>query len=168
MERRGFGIRAVAVILDAIFVAVISYTLSLVFGATLGAVVGGLLGGPAGGVAGGAAGAFYLTGSLAVLLTFLYGLIEAFTGASPAKRLLKMRIMNADSTEAATGTLFFRYLLKNSATALTILASLTGLTFLADLGGIAGMIIVLGFFLTLTASKQGVHDRIAKTAVYGT
>ncbi|GAB7080755.1 RDD family protein [Megalodesulfovibrio paquesii] len=166
MQRKGFGPRLGAAILDFLIVLVGVGIISFFFSATLGAILGGTLAGPAGGVAGGAAGAYYLTAVLFTLLVFGYGLIEAFTGASPGKRMIGL-IIRKDTGEAAPlATLLLRYLLKNSGSALTFLATVTGMSLFETLSQFAAAAITLGFLLTLGESRQALHDRLAGTAVY--
>ena len=167
MDRKGFGPRLGAAILDFLIVLVCVGILALLFGTTIGALLGGTVAGPAGGVAGGLAGAYYLTPMLFPPLAFAYGLIEAFTGASPGKRMIGIIIRTDSGQPAPLATLLLRYLLKNAGSALAFLALLTHLNTLNSLSTLASAAITLGFLLTLGESRQALHDRIVGTAVYG-
>lgn len=167
MDRKGFGPRLGAAILDFLIVLVGVGIISFFFSATLGALLGGAVAGPAGGVAGGAAGAYYLTAVLFSVLVFCYGLIEAFTGASPGKRMIGIIIRKANGRPAPLGTLLLRYLLKNAGSALACVATVTGSGMVDNLSRLAAAAITLGFLLTLGESRQALHDHIAGTAVYG-
>jgi len=171
MENRiGFGQRFLAWLIDGI--------ISVVGGAVIGAMLGGILGGAAGAAAGsggsgGAAGGAQMGGLLGAMLGAvagiavfgtLYGLIEAFTGASPGKMILKIKIGNADGTAASVGTLFLRYVIKNIGLVCSVLALVVAPLIL--LGRLLGFVVFIGCFFVLGEARQALHDMIAKTAVY--
>lgn len=171
-ERIGFGLRLGAALID--------FAISIVAGLIVGALLGGVVGGAAG-AAGAAAGgeeaaataaAGGIIGALvgAVLGIYivgvLYGLIEGLTGASPGKRILKIKIGNQDGTPAVIQTLLLRYALKNGNLLLSFVAGITGLGFLGSLGNLWGLVIFIGCFFVLGEARLAIHDRIAKTAVY--
>lgn len=166
MQRKGFGPRIIAWLIDVFLVIIVVSVLSFFFSATIGAVLGGSVGGPVGGVAGAGLGAYVLTTPLFALLAVGYGLIEAFTGASPGKRILGLKIREADGDEAATSHLLVRYAVKHSGSALAFLAGVLDSALLQNLGTLAGMLIMLGFLLTLGASRQALHDKLTGTAVF--
>lgn len=175
-QRIGFGPRLGALIIDLVLVVVGGGILGTLFGGALGGAIGAgaaeaaaaaegvdpeaaaALGGVLGAVAGAAVGI--------AIFTSLYGLIEAFTGASPGKMLIKIKIGNADGTQAPVGKLLLRYALKNSGTLINTLAALIGVTALGRLGGLCGLAVVIGCFFALGEAKQALHDMIAGTAVY--
>ena len=92
--------------------------------------------------------------------------MEAFTGQSPGKMVLKIKNANADGTAASTGTLVMRALLKYGSTVFTILAGVAGVAVLATVGQVWGLVIFIGCFFVLGAKRQAIHDLIAKTAVF--
>ena len=114
---------------------------------------------------GGAAGAFVGAMMGIGLVGTFYGLIEAFTGASPGKMVLGIKIGLAEGTAAPVSTLLIRYAVKNSGTILQLLGSI-GLAFLIPVAGLASLVIFVGCFFVLGQNKQALHDLVAKTAVY--
>lgn len=98
--------------------------------------------------------------------SLLYMFIEAFTGASPGKMILSLKVGTENGEKGDTWLYFTRFALKNSSALLGLAGRTTGLVFLNSLGGFAGMIIFLGCFLVLGIKKQAFHDILAKTAVF--
>ncbi len=172
-ERVGFGPRVEAVVIDAICCGIIGGVVGLV-GGSLGGAAGGAAGAASGGQEGAVFGAFFgaMAGfALGFYIAFsiacsLYGLWEGFTGAAAGKRLLGLRIANADGTRASVGRLLLRYTAKNIGFVLAVLAGITGLGGLERLGSLAQFVIFIGCFFVLGSAHQALHDRAAKTAVY--
>jgi len=177
MENRvGFGKRLGALILDIIVISIVGYIIaSFVLKdmiadalATAESVAGdpdavveaaaGMMGGIMDGIM--AAMAAY---SVAYLLIFL---MEGLVGYSPGKLMLGIRIGTADGKKAGIDKLMIRYAIKNANSILGVIAFMTGMLLLTTIGNIAGLIWFIGCFFVLGASKQGLHDMIAKTAVY--
>jgi len=115
---------------------------------------------------GGAIGAVIGVIAAAVVISLVYFLVEGFTGYTLGKFLLGIRIANADGTAASISQLLGRYAVKHSSELLRLLGMFLAAPFLFRLGGLAGLIVFIGCFLALSADKQALHDRIAKTAVY--
>lgn len=103
---------------------------------------------------------------LSMLLSLLYSSTEAFFGTSPAKFLLGMRIRLDDGSPAPSSVLVLRFLAKNLQMILEIAALYLVIPALGSIAVAAGAVITLGFLLTLTNSRQALHDRLAGTAVY--
>jgi uncharacterized RDD family membrane protein YckC len=173
-ERVGFGPRFGASILDVVFSIVLGLALAPV-GAAIGVGVGQAAGGAMGAtedevLIGQAAGGIFgmLLGAIAMiwLAAVLYGLIEAFTGASPGKMILGLKIGNQDGTSAEMTTYLIRWAVKNSGTILAALAGLLSVKFIGTIGNLASLAIFVGCFFVLGASRQAFHDLAAKTAVY--
>ena len=164
-KRIGFGKRFGAMILDVLIGGFGGGIFGMVFGGSIGALVGKAVGGEDTTV-GGFLGAFigFLLGP--IIFTVVYGLIEGFSGASVGKMILGIKIANEDGTKAKTGKYFSRYLLKNIAFIGAALGYLTGIYILKTIGGYGGLIIFIGCFFVLGASKQSLHDKIVKTAVF--
>lgn len=172
-ERVGVPKRAVALIIDAILIGI--------GGTVSGAVLGGLLGTAAGGIAGAAGGTENVAASATVggfigviagvaigvtVIGVVYNLIEGFTGASPGKMLLGIKIGNADGTTAELSTLLYRYAIKNVGLLSGSLGFAVGISVLRSLSGLLGLIVFVGYFFAFGVAKQALHDVIAKTAVY--
>lgn len=173
-SRAGFGLRLAASLLDLVLIVIGGVLIGSVFGALLGSIFGEMLGSfeSASGqtISGAQAGGFFggLLGSLIGISVFgaLYNLLEGFTGATVGKMLIGLKIGDADGTNAGSGQLFFRYLLKNIAFVCSLLAGILGIAILTKVGYVLGFIWFLGCFLVLRRSRQGLHDMIAGTAVY--
>jgi uncharacterized RDD family membrane protein YckC len=172
MENRiGFGKRLGALLLDCVLVGVLVGLLGGVVGGMLGLTAGTLAGAGSDAAAEGAiSGA--LLGSImgmiaaAAVIGLVYFLVEGFTGFTLGKLILGIRVANEDGSQAAVPTLLGRWALKNINFLLTIAALVTGVTALRALGSLGGLVIFVGCFMVLGATKQALHDRIVKTAVY--
>jgi uncharacterized RDD family membrane protein YckC len=176
MEKRvGFGPRLGAAALDFVLVCIVS----LIFGGALGALLGlgaGAIAGAAsnegGEAAAGAAAAGAAIGALGgmaigiYVFGFLYSLIEAFTGASPGKMVLKLKVGLEDGRNAPLASYVSRWAVKYAGTLIGLVALLPGLALLGTVGSLAGFVIFIGCFLVLGDKRQALHDMAAKTAVF--
>ena len=102
----------------------------------------------------------------AVLMGFIYNLIEGFTGNTPAKYLLGIKIGNQDGTKASQGKLMGRFAIKNISSIIGLIAIALMASTLNTIGSVLGFVIFIGCFFVLGESKLALHDMIAKTAVY--
>lgn len=107
-----------------------------------------------------------------LLSPILYWSIEAFTGASPGKRILGMRVMREDGAPAQPSIIAMRTAIKISDKILKLIAILyvadviaRGVTSAASL---VSIVITIGCFMVLSAKKQALHDMIARTAIFRT
>ena len=162
-NRIGFGPRLGAVLIDSIFIILITTPLMLL-GITAGITAFLGLDDAIGGQ--GDEQAFAVIGiGLGVLSAILvaglisigYGLIEAFTGASPGKRVLGLQVANEDGSKGDTKLFLLRWALKNSGNLLTFI--------LPGISSIFGLVFFFGCFATLGEKKQALHDIIMKSAV---
>jgi len=174
MEQRvGFGKRLGAFLLDGVIVWVAAYL--------LGGTILGLLGGKLGSLASpdmtgvdpaaaaltaGMMGAMMGVIAAAAVLGTVYFLVEGFTGYTLGKLLLGIRVASADGRQAPLSQLLARFAMKNINFLCTVLAALTGVALLGTVGNLLGLAIFVGCFFVLGASRQALHDMIAKTAVY--
>ncbi len=172
--RIGFGSRLIAGLIDGFLSTVGGLMIGFIAGGALGGALGSLFGiasgEPEGVLVGGGVGALAgaLFGALIGigLFSLFYGLIEALTGASPAKRMLSLKIRNADGSEAPIGRLVLRYALKNCAFFISLAGGILGVDAFSWLSGLAGLAIFIGCFFVLGYERQALHDMIAETAVY--
>jgi uncharacterized RDD family membrane protein YckC len=174
MEKRvGFGPRLGAWLIDLVVVCIISLLFGGIIGTLFGVGAGTLAGAAAEGEGAAATGA--MVGALAFLAglavgfavsSFLYSLIEAFTGASPGKMILKLKIGFEDGRNAPVSTYVARWAVKNSGTLIAVVALMPGLHLLSPVGSLAGFVIFIGCFLVLGDKRQALHDMAAKTAVF--
>lgn len=174
MEKRtGFGLRFAAALIDLAIVAVVGFVAGAAIGGLLGGGVGGVLGGPTGGegaASGAALGAAVgaIVGAVAAFggFVFLYSLIEAFTGASPGKMALGLRVGTADGHRGSTALYVKRWAIKYSGTLLGLLGAVPGLHIFGLVAPPAGFIVFAGCFLALGDKRQALHDLGAVTAVF--
>ena len=173
MERRvGFGPRFAAVLIDIAVVAIVGFAAGAAIGGMLGSGIGGVLGGSEGGdaAAGAALGATVgaALGAVAAFggFVFLYSLIEAFTGASPGKLILGLKVGTAEGRRGSPPLYLKRWAIKYSGTVLGLLGAIPGLHALGLFAPAAGLVIFVGCFLVLGDKRQALHDMGAATAVF--
>ena len=173
MEKRvGFGPRFAAALIDLAIVAVLGFVAGATIGGLLGGGIGAALGGSSG--EGGASGAALGSAVGAVLgavaafggFVFLYSLIEAFTGASPGKMALGLKVGLEDGRRAGAGVYTRRWAVKYSGTLLGLVGALPGLHIAGLVAPVAGLVVFAGCFLVLGDKQQALHDMAAKTAVF--
>lgn len=162
-NRIGFGPRLGATLLDILF-TILLCTPILVFGAGAGLATSlGLSSMMDGeqtealallGVSAGMIGSILICG----LLSTVYTLVEAFTGASPGKRVMGMQIAKADGTAGDTSLYLLRWALKNSGSILNYI--------LPIIASLVSTVFFFGCFAALGEKRQALHDIIAKSAVY--
>jgi len=97
---------------------------------------------------------------------FIYSIIEALTGASPAKMILGYKVANSDGSGGEISLYLKRWAVKNASSVFSMLALVTGAIILQPLGSIIGFVVFLGCFLALGEEKQALHDKVAKTAIF--
>jgi uncharacterized RDD family membrane protein YckC len=172
MEKRvGFGPRLAACLIDLLIVGIVGFV--------AGAAIGGMLGGWIGGALGGSEGAGSSSGALGAAIgaalgvvaafggfVFLYSLIEAFTGASPGKMILGLKVGTDDGRRGSSALYVKRWAIKYSGTVLGLLGAIPGLHILGLLAPAAGIIVFIGCFLVLGDKRQALHDVAAKAAVF--
>ncbi|MGL6022641.1 MAG: RDD family protein, partial [Chitinophagaceae bacterium] len=96
-----------------------------------------------GAFAGGGFGSMVAMIGLSYLVVLLYGLIEAFTGASPGKRILGLQIANEDGTQGNINLYFKRWVIKNVGGFVSLI------TFLSWIGYLYNFLIFIGCFFVL-------------------
>jgi len=172
MEKRvGFGPRLAACLIDLLIVGIVGFVAGAAIGGMLGGWIGGALGGSEGaGSSSGAVGAA-IGAALGVVaafggFVFLYSLIEAFTGASPGKMILGLKVGTDDGRRGSSALYVKRWAIKYSGTVLGLLGAIPGLHILGLLAPAAGIIVFIGCFLVLGDKRQALHDVAAKTAVF--
>lgn len=100
------------------------------------------------------------------LLILLYYSTEIFLGASPGKMILGIVIADSNRTDAEIGKLVNRYLLKHSNSILSLIALITSISIFEFFSNLILLIIIIGFFFTLSNKRQALHDSLTNTAVY--
>jgi uncharacterized RDD family membrane protein YckC len=167
--RVGFGTRLAAYLIDIIIVGALAIALrgvvATAFPGLLAAAVAKSMADPRAAQAAGFIQAAASWGLTLGLFAPLYGLIEGLVGWSPGKLLLGLRVASAAGTTARLDRLLLRYAGKNAAALIGLLGILTA-SHALELGSrIVAGIVIIGCFLVLGKSRQGLHDRLAGTAV---
>jgi uncharacterized RDD family membrane protein YckC len=103
---------------------------------------------------------------LVLVIVFAYYSMEIFFGQTLGKMLLGIKIANADRTLASLKTLSIRFFAKYFNYFLLLLYVMSKIELFSVLQNIFGIVIFIGCFLVLSASRMALHDRIARTAVY--
>ncbi|NJM94683.1 MAG: RDD family protein [Cytophagales bacterium] len=166
-QRIGFGRRLGALLLDSIFIGIISYL--------VGDTLLGLLGinitipdeiADADEAMAGMMEQMTKSSASAGILAILYFLTEVFMARTPGKMLLGIIIANADGSPAGTDVLLKRFLLKEGYHALNFLALALSFSLLSTIGGLWSLVFFIGCFFALGEKKQALHDQLVKSAVF--
>lgn len=162
-NRIGFGPRLGAALLDIVFIILMLVPISLLgLGAGLAAALGleaaggseeaealALIGMGAGAIA---------TALIAGVVALAYTLIEAFTGASPGKRVMGLQVAREDGSQGDIQLYLLRWALKNSGSLLQFVLPL--------ISSLVSLVFFFGCFAALGDKRQALHDILGKTAVY--
>jgi uncharacterized RDD family membrane protein YckC len=108
----------------------------------------------------------YLINVIFSAFILLYFLIEAFTGFTAGKFLIRVRVAKENGLPADLKTYFIRYIIKNFGLILVVIGSLSGFTLLAQIGSGFILIILIGTIFSVRESRQAIHDAYSKTAVF--
>src|SRR5688500_865846 len=137
MERKGFGIRLGAFAIDIGIMIVLQIIISLILLGSINIQFG------TGGTTANSAEdmrKIRLAAIVSGLLQLAYMSLEIFRAQTVGKMALGLKIGSETGTVPAdTGTLAFRFLLKNISNIVGIIASATGVTVISWIGGLAGL-----------------------------
>jgi uncharacterized RDD family membrane protein YckC len=100
------------------------------------------------------------------LLILVYYTTEIFIGASPGKMILGIVIADSNRYVAELNKLVKRYLLKHLNSILSVIALITSISYFETISSLVFLILVVGFFFTLSNKRQALHDSLTDTAVY--
>ena len=145
MPRDQFALRAQALLVDVLMIAVAMLTVGFLVGIQSGSSFAATL--------------------AAVIAGGLYSTIEIFTAASPGKKCCGLKIAGVYSYQARVGTLLARWAMKNTPWLLKIASLATGSAMLGHAGVVVGCALLAGFFMLLRPEGQTLLDRIAGTVV---
>ena len=95
---------------------------------------------------------------VSALLMVVYVLLEPLTGASPAKRVLRLQIARQDGTSGNWKFFLLRAVVKNCSQFLRPIS--------AALSGVVSLVMTLGCLAALGEKRLALHDILAKSAVY--
>ena len=161
MERKGFGWRLLAALIDVLIVFGFGCIVLSLTGA------GMVLTGRGRPIAAPTTGA-WIGGIISALFGLAYFSTEIFMAASPGKMILKMTIgSDTGVIPAPQDQLIKRWAIKHSASLLNLVAAITTLRLFSWLAFLAALVIIVGCFFALGVNKQALHDVLARTAVYG-
>ena len=173
-QRVGFGPRFGAILIDVVLILVLAVLLAPLaakigsatvntssFTADLSAeereaaeALGGLFGAIVGIVIG------------FVVASFLYNLVEAFTGGSLGKHILGLTIAHESGQKGNLSLWLMRWALKNIGYILSFITLLLGINFLDTAIQIINLIILLSALMMLAQHRQALYDKISKAAVF--
>lgn len=141
MERAGFGIRLVALLIDALILGIISYVLDSLLGLVVNTdpvnpITGELSYGPG----------YWLSLLVSLLLAFIYSVwIPLRTnGQTPGKKLLKIRIAKINGEPLSVGALLLREFIGKT---------------------VSTIILFIGYLMAFGKEKRALHDYMAGTVV---
>jgi uncharacterized RDD family membrane protein YckC len=100
------------------------------------------------------------------VVTFLYYSLEIFTAGTLGKLVMGLQIADERRITAGYEKLAIRFFFKHLDTILSLVGFLSLISVIDTLSGVAGFIILVGFFFVLAEKRQAFHDMIAKTAVF--
>lgn len=162
MERKGFGIRLGAVIIDGVIIMIAYFILNAIFGVRMNVTNGSFEEMMA---------AASKVASRSNLFFGLLGLsmatVEVLRAQTPGKMLLKMHIGSAAGGPAARPQLIKRASLKYGVWAFYLLSGITGVLAISFVGMLIGFVYLGGAFAALGQAKQALHDMLGGTAVFG-
>lgn len=164
MERKGFGPRLGAALIDAVIMIAVAGILGLIF---MGHFVASYGMPTKSTVTTASAGTVMVYSLIVGLIGLAYFATEIFMAASPGHMILKMKIMREDGTPADQATLIKRFVIRRSPQIISLLAALPFLAFLGYLNMVLSILILVSCFMTLRANKLALHDEWSGTAVYG-
>jgi len=173
-KRVGFGPRFGAYVLDIIFASIFALILSAIVGSFLAEIFAGKAmsavasqdSAQAMAAIGAGIGIFAAMIYTIPIAITLYFLLEAFTGQTLGKMILKIQVAFPDGKPGNFNLFIVRYLIKNASAILMLLGLLLSIGFLGTLGRIVGLVFFVGCFMSLGQTKLALHDIIAKTAVF--
>ena len=165
-KRVGFGPRFGAKLIDTVFIWILAMFVVGPVVATIAGAGASTLGSDEYEQAGAAIGGFLAGYILSFPITvMLYTLIEAFTGASPAKMVLGLKVGKEDGSSGETSDYLKRWAIYNSGSICTVIA-LLGLAFMSTIGMICSLVIFIGCFFVFGDAKQGLHGKWSQTAIF--
>jgi uncharacterized RDD family membrane protein YckC len=101
----------------------------------------------------------------AIITGGAYSMIEMFSGASPGKMCVNLKISGVYSYQARIATLMARWAVKNLPWLLKLAGVVGGSQLMGWTGLAVGVALAAGFFLVLRPEGQTLLDRIAGTVV---
>lgn len=101
-----------------------------------------------------------------VFVSFIYNLLEGFTGFTLGKLMLGIQIGNQDGTPTEISKLMARYALKNISSIVGLIGLAAMISIINTIGSALGFVVTIGCFFALGEKKLALHDMLAKTAVY--
>jgi uncharacterized RDD family membrane protein YckC len=100
------------------------------------------------------------------LVGVAYPMVEGFSGASPGKWIMGIRIARPDGTRGDLGLYLRRFLVKFVRPVFATVGAVSGISTLGFLAGPAGLVVTVGTLLLLAPHRQALHDKLAGTAVF--
>jgi uncharacterized RDD family membrane protein YckC len=103
---------------------------------------------------------------LGMIISVAYSMIELFTGRSPGKMVMNIEIKGAYGEPGSLNRWFPRWLVKESASLMSLLGLITAIGVFDWVSNVAGFAIFIGCLMVLGQKRQALHDMVAGTAVF--
>ena len=100
------------------------------------------------------------------LVGVAYPMVEGFSGASPGKWIMGIRIARPDGTRGDLVLYLRRFLVKFVRPVFATAGVVSGISTSGFLAGPAGLVVTVGTLLLLAPHRQALHDKLAGTAVF--
>ncbi len=102
----------------------------------------------------------------AYLIMLAYMLVEAVTGASIGKHILRIVVAHDDRQQGAISLFTVRWAIKNLSFIIFLLGVIMGSMIVVFISLLPSLIFFIGCFFALGEKKQALHDMLAKTAIF--
>ena len=99
------------------------------------------------------------------LASFLIMIVECCSGVTPGKLMLRMKVSEADGSDANLGSIVSRGLLKYQYSWVPTVGALVGLDFLVTISALFSIVMFFGIFLIFGERRQTLWDKMAQTTV---
>jgi uncharacterized RDD family membrane protein YckC len=163
MERKGFGIRLGALVIDAVIIWVLYFILNLLIGPKL-VIDLSMTPDEMLAMATSYARRYYL---IIAIPGLAMAAVEILRAQTPGKMILKMIIRDQGGEAAKPPQLLKRAALKYGMYAVYLLIAITAVEGLRFVAWLIQLAFIGGSFAALGQTRQALHDMLGKTAVFG-
>jgi uncharacterized RDD family membrane protein YckC len=164
LERKGFGIRFGALLIDSIIIAVIW---QIIWSIIKPAMPDNVLSMTAAEVIAWAEKHGGRSNMIIGVCGLAMAAIEILRAQTPGKMLLKLKVQSETGAPADQAALIRRSALKYGVYVFYLVGGLLSMQFIVWIGFLVSLTFVGGSFMALGATKQALHDLLGKTAVFG-
>ncbi|QOV88991.1 RDD family protein [Humisphaera borealis] len=164
LERKGFGIRLGAHLIDGVIIAVLW---QIVWAVVKPAMPDNILSMTTAEIYAWAEKHGGRSNMILGLFGLAIGAIEFLKGQTPGKMLLKLRVQGEAGTPATQQQMIRRCALKYGMWVFYLIGGLLSMQWLVHVGQVVWLVFFAGSFVALGGAKQALHDILGKTAVFG-